>query len=119
MEFAYSFDIIVTQADQRASIVKFTLGVIDTYGQSVSEFLNEYNARLRKTRRRGIKRFWRKSGTGFTFIEVTPDQLSSDRKLPIDRLHDKATVKISNGIFFDDGYFLPAVGVSMGNTTRR
>lgn len=117
-EFQYTFDVIIAQADEPVAASHFTLGVIDTSNQTAAEFLTEYNSRLVEQKPGGKRRGGKVLGD-FRLIEVRADQLVADKELPIDRLRDGEAVSYAHGVRFTDGYWVPAIGVNMGSSSKR
>jgi hypothetical protein len=123
-QFAYLIDFVLMQADQKPISKRFSIQVINTSETTVETFFRSRNTEVQAQESK--VRFWKSlfqrffskhaeySEYYFKLIQVDKKHIEADSSLPINRVSEKASLSVCDGIRFKDGwYWIPALNIGM------
>lgn len=123
LEFAYRFDFGLFQADYKPISKGFSFMIINTSEVSVETFFENYNKKAlaekdkdeppRTFLQRILPRITKESWYRFKLVQLDKKYIEADSALPIDRVSEKASLAICEGIRMGGQYIVPALKIDI------
>lgn len=98
---------VVACADTPIAVARYSILVIDTSRQSITQFFHRTHPKARALFRR------RKQAVPVAVIEIAPEQIVASADLPVHDVRYRAPVSIYKGLHFSSGYWIPSAGVHL------